>query len=398
MLWLFLVWRLGGLVIAFIADKVIPSSGSFQLFLKPIDLISHVPNFIQDSANFDGVNYLHIARYGYGLYQQAFFPLFPLLIHIFSFVTNGNYFIAGFLLSNVSFLIGIIVFKKYLQSIGIKPKEIFWVFLFLLLFPTAFFFGAVYTESLFFLLFVLVLYFLQKRQYWLVSICCILASFTRLIGIFLCIPIFFTVIVQQQRLHTFWQKRKFTYQNLRHFLPTCGKTMVLIFSPLLGLLIYMGYLVYTVHNPLAFYSTQSNFNAGRSTTSLILLPQVYYRYLNIFIHAQPNLIYWVAVLEFFIFNLVLLVLLYDLWALRQQKNLLNRLSLIGLNLFSLINIVLPTLTGTMSSVPRYALLSLPFFIRLGLINNKVIKGTLLILFIALYIILLALFTQGYFVS
>ena len=76
----------------------------------------------------------------------------------------------------------------------------------------------------------------------------------------------------------------------------------------------------------------------------------------------------------------------------------NRMSLIGLNLFSLINIILPTLTGTMLSVPRFALLSLSFFIRLAEINNRAVKGILLIIFIIFYIALLTLFTEGYFVS
>jgi len=41
---------------------------------------------------------------------------------------------------------------------------------FILTFPTSFFFGAVYTEGLFFLLFALTLYFLKKENYWLVSL------------------------------------------------------------------------------------------------------------------------------------------------------------------------------------------------------------------------------------
>ena len=353
----------------------------FQLFIKPIDLTSQVPNFIQDSANFDGINYLHIAKYGYGLYQQAFFPLFPLLIKLVSFVTNNNYFIAGLIISNLSFLIGIVVFKKYLGSISKNPSKITWILLFLLAFPTSFFFGAVYTESLFFLLFVSALYFTQEKRYWLVIACCILASMTRLMGVFLLIPVLFTVINQKKHIHfTDW------------------KIILAILSPGLGLLTYMLYLTYTVGNPLAFYSTQSNFNAGRTTGSLITLPQVYFRYLNIFISAQHNLVYFVAVLEFLIFNLVFAVLLYNLWILWKRKDVLNRISLIGLNLFSLINILLPTLTGTFSSVPRYALLSLSFFIQLAEINNKLVKSVILILFTILLIILLGCFTQGYFVS
>ena len=395
---LFLIWRVLGLIVAFIADKIVPSSGMFQLFIKPIDLGFQLPNFIQDSANFDGINYLHIAKYGYGLYQQAFFPLFPFLIKIVSVVTNNNYFIAGILISNLSFLIGIFVFKKYLESIGKKPKEIVWIFIFLLTFPTAFFFGAVYTESLFFLLSVLALYFMQKRKYWIVLVVCMLAALTRLIGVFLLIPLFFTVIIQQQQLHSFWKSGNLCYANLKHLIFVHGKAIALMTAPILGLLIYMFYLAYAVRNPFAFYSTQSNFHAGRSASSLIFLPQVYYRYLNIFIHAQHNLIYFVAILEFLIFNLVLVVLLYDLWILWKRKDIVNRISLIGLNIFSLINILLPTLTGTLSSVPRYTLLSLSFFIRLAEFKNKVVRSALVILFVTLFVILFVLFTQGYFVS
>jgi hypothetical protein len=389
MLGLFLIWRVFGLIIAFIADKIIPSSGDFRLVLKPIDLLFQFPSFLQDSGNFDGSNYLHIARYGYGLYQQAFFPLFPFLIHIFSFFTNHNYFIAGYIISNTSFLIGIFVFKKYLQGIGKNPKQILWIFLFLLTFPTSFFFGAVYTESVFFLFFCLALYFIQRKKYWLVGIFCILTALTRLMGVFLIIPFLFTVLIQQQKMG---------YANLKHFFLNHKKLFLIISSPIIGLLVYMLYLSFTVHNPFAFYSTQSSFLANRSTNALIFLPQVYYRYLNIFVHAQHNLVYFVAVLEFLIFNLVFIVLLYDLWTLWKRKNVEGRMSLIGLNLFSFINILLPTLTGTMLSIPRFALLSLSFFIRLAEINNMIIKVVILILFITFSAVLLVLFSQGYFIS
>jgi len=72
--------------------------------------------------------------------------------------------------------------------------------------------------------------------------------------------------------------------------------------------------------------------------------------------------------------------------------------LLALDLFSFANLLLPTLTGTFSSIPRYSLFSISIFIYLGQLKNNYIKYLILIIFVILHILLLGYFTQGYFIS
>jgi len=69
-----------------------------------------------------------------------------------------------------------------------------------------------------------------------------------------------------------------------------------------------------------------------------------------------------------------------------------------LNLFSFINLLLPTLTGTFSSIPRYALMSVSMFLYLGEIRNAAFRTGILISFFILHAVLLGFFIQGYFVG
>lgn len=381
--------RLSLLLCSFIAQKTVPYLGFFPY--KELLVEFSLPTWISSFANFDGIHYLLIAKQGYSQWEQAFFPLFPLLIKTISLVIP-NYLVSALLVSNVSFGIGLIFFNKLLKQWGIKTNT---TIFFLLSFPTAFFFGIVYTEGLFFMLFILSLYFLQRKNYWAAGLCAALSSFTRLIGIFLIIPFFFQVLVDNNARFNL----KLIIKNYKF----------LLFSPLLGLFSYMAYLWKTTGDPLFFFNSQPIFGAHRSTR-LILLPQVYFRYLRILFTASHDFQWFLSLFEISMFSFVLPILVLDLVKISQQifKSSTNlrglqwpiktSYKLLGLNIFSLINLVLPTLTGTFSSIPRYALFSLSFFIYLTQIKSKEIQWGIVILFITLQIILFSLFVQGYFVG
>jgi hypothetical protein len=155
----------------------------------------------------------------------------------------------------------------------------------------------------------------------------------------------------------------------------------------------MVYLYLSTGNWLAFFHAQSVFGEARSTT-LIFLPQVYYRYFKIFITAAWNFQYFVSLVEVITFSGVLGVLLLDLRIQIQKQDF----PLIALNLFSLANILLPTLTGSFMSIPRFALLSLSFFVCLSQIKSKLALSLLISFFAVLQLILLSFFIQGYFIS
>ena len=357
---LFVVWRVLDFLVTYFAPFFISYLGFFPY--KELLADFNLPHWLNSLANFDGIHYLLIARQGYSQWEQAFFPLYPLLIKLLTFVVN-NGLIVSLLISNIAFLIGLFILSRLIDK-----KHAFWFLVFILVFPTSFFFGAVYTEGLFFLLFVSTLYFLKKQKYLLTSLVVTLASLTKLIGVFLIIPIFFH-----------WIKKR--------------KSFATIAAPLVGLGIYCIYLFKTTGDPFFFLTSQPIFGANRST-SLIFLPQVVWRYIKIFITAAHNFQYFISLLEFSIFMLVFVILAFDLLKNFKIRNV-ERLSL---NLFSFANLILPTLTGTFSSVPRYALFSLSFFLYLAEIRNKWAKMIIALVFLILHVVLLGFFSQGYFIS
>ncbi len=367
----FLLWRIFDFLIIFFSQRIIPYLGFFPY--KDQLPGFNLPNWISALANFDGLHYISIARDGYAQYEQAFFPLYPLLIKFLTPLFFNNQLLTGLIISNVSFLLGLIIFYKYLNKgvINHTPTTIF----LLLAFPTSFFFGAVYTEGLFFLLLISTLYFLKKERYLLVAIFAFLASITRLIGVFLIIPIVF---------HFFSKNKR---SNIYH--------LVSIISPFLGLAIYCFYLWKTTGDPFFFLTSQPIFGANRSS-HLIFLLQVYWRYLKIFFTANWDFRYFVSILEFSFFSFVLIILILDL--IKNCKLKIKNWERIALNIFSFVNLILPTLTGTFSSIPRYVLFSLSFFIYLAQIKNVFIKYLVIGIFLIFHILLLGYFSQGYFIS
>ncbi|KKP86510.1 MAG: hypothetical protein UR89_C0021G0012 [Candidatus Roizmanbacteria bacterium GW2011_GWA2_35_8] len=393
---LFFVWRIVGFLIMYLAPKFIPYLGFFPYREQLVTL--HKPIFLTPLANFDGINYLVIATQQYHQYIQAFFPLYPTLIKLFLSIFNDGL-VAGLVISNISFFIGLYIFNKYLRLTltNFNHLQPILTILFILSFPTSFFFGAVYTEGLFFLLLISTLYFLKKERYFLVGFFAILASLTRFVGVFLIIPILLHLI-QKSKVKS--QKYK---SKLLSFL-----YLILLMSPFFGLSIYCYYLWKTTGDPLFFLNVQPIFGANRST-HLILLPQVIWRYLKIFFTADWNFQYFTSVIEFLFFAFVFTVLIFDLFkhlkftlpAGRQGKNFKFKIlnfTRLGLSLFSLANIVLPTLTGTLSSIPRYSLFSISMFIFLSEIKNNLLKTAIIIIFLILHVVLFGFFRQGYFVS
>ncbi|PIV37513.1 hypothetical protein COS31_04225 [Candidatus Roizmanbacteria bacterium CG02_land_8_20_14_3_00_36_15] len=370
---LFLIWRIVDVFVAFVAPRLIPYLGFFA-YQK--DLASyHLPKIISSLANFDGLYYLRIAQRGYQQYEQVFFPFYPFLVRIFSPVFINNYLMSGLFISNLSFLLGLIIFYKYLL-LTMKPFSHLAI-IFFLLFPTSFFFGVAYTEGLFFLLIILSLYFLKKNRLFFAGFCGFLAALTRVQGVLLIIPFCLEAVRILKNKRKFWS------------------ISLVSITPVLGLLTYMRYLLKTTGDQFYFFHSQTVFGPSRST-KIILLPQVFYRYLKIFLTSQHNFQYFISAFEFITFSFALIILILDF--IENFKLKIKNFSLIGLNLFSLANILLPTFTGSFMSIPRFALLSLSFFVFLGRIKNRLITLSLLVLFLIFHIVLLGFFIQGYFVS
>jgi hypothetical protein len=330
-------------------------------------------------ANFDGVHYANIAFEGYREFEQAFFPLYPVLIRSVGTYMNNNHVLAGVFISFVSLFIACNLLLKVLREYYGDIKAFFAVIL-ILAFPTAFYFQAVYTESLFFALCATTIYFLHEKKPNKAAMVAALSSLARIQGVFL---VFFFIFY-------FYNPKRTLVQNIsllfkKHFL--------YLLSPFVGLGIYMLYLYITKHDALYFFSAQPTFGANRST-SIILLPQVYFRYIKIFLTASHNFQFFVAVVEFIFFNVSFILSGYVGYRGFKNKNWFE----VSLSLFSLAYIILPSLTGTFSSIPRYSLLALAQYIGLLNIKRKKYQVVLVVIFSILQVILLSLFSRGYFIS
>lgn len=358
---LFGTWRIILFVIAFLSPYIIAEFGATFPYYQERLIASNLPHFLWSFGNFDGVHYLGIAKDGYAYqFTQAFFPFYPLIVRFISSFTLDNYLLSALLVSNVFFLAGLIFFFKLISE-NYGKKTAYWSIIFLLAFPTSFYFGAIYTEGIFFALLTTSFYFAQKNKIILSSIIGSFASATRFIGIVL-IP-------------SLWQFDK----------PALKRNLPLLLIPA-GLLIYMLYLKLQFDNPFYFLTSQSIFGQSRSTTQIILLPQVFYRYINI-LFTTSGLPFFNALLELSATIFAYLILIFNFKSIKP-----------GWLIFSLVSITIPTLTGTLASMPRYVLLAFPIFIVLAQIKSLYSKMAILIIFICLSIILVTLFTRGYWVA
>src|SRR3990172_761078 len=132
-------------------------------------------NIIDMHARWDSYWYLDIAQNGYYLRENdtlanvVFFPLYPFLMKVLSFLVFGNLILAGWFLSSVFLILAVGYLYKLVLEFhkDLDPKL---VLLMMLTFPTAFFFNAVYTESLFLFLSVVSFYYALKKNFLLAGI------------------------------------------------------------------------------------------------------------------------------------------------------------------------------------------------------------------------------------
>jgi hypothetical protein len=122
----------------------------------------------------------------------------------------------------------------------------------------------------------------------------------------------------------------------------------------------MYYLNQSLNDPLYFIHAQPYFSAHRQIGNLTLWPQVVWRYLKMLVTVNPvTPTYFTLSLEFAI-GIGFAVLSVLTW---------KKLGA-ALGLYTLANYLLPTFTGSFSSVPRYVLILFPAFIVLTQYINK----------------------------
>ncbi len=355
---LFLVWRITTFFASYISIYIIPNFGNRFPYVETLKSYN-LPHWIWAFGNFDGVHYLRIARDGYAYqYTQAFFPFYPILIKLVSFITFGNSLIAALIISNMSFLIALMIFYKLVVKIY-NPKVALWAIIFILTFPTSFYFGAAYAEGLFFLMIISSFYLADQNKNWQSAVVGLFASATRLVGLFLGILVL--------------PNKKSKFRPVFLLIP-------------FGLIGYMIYLQYKFNNALYFLTAQSAFGQSRETAKIVLLPQVFYRWINQLLTTH-GLVFVNSVFELSATVIALILLAIGIKTTKKEWVI-----------FSLIAIIVPTLTGSLGSMPRYVLIAFPMYITMAQIKNNAIKSAIALVFAILLFITTVYFSQGYWVA
>src|SRR3990167_3147588 len=234
---IFLFWRLGLLLITYLGSFTFPLVANGALgAIGP----GRQFDFWKSQAQWDSGHYLQIAERGYLLNSDfAFFPFFPALIKFFALILNGNYLLSGLLISNLAFVVFLLIFYKFVKDKYSKDIAFFATVTYLV-FPTSFFAVSYYSESVFLLLVILTLKFLKDEKFLLASIATFFASLTRLFGIFLAISI----------VYSYFANIKFKFNKI-------DARMLHIVVAFLGLAVYSLYLFANFNSPLKFLNVQS---------------------------------------------------------------------------------------------------------------------------------------------
>lgn len=338
-------------------------------------------------ANFDGVHYLTIA--GDGNYRDGadgrFFPLYPYLIRIpYVILGSGAFmglkeFTLAFLISNAIFL-GALIALYRLILLDYSKKVAVTTLILLLVFPTSFFFGSFYSEGTFLLISILTLYYLRKKDYSKASYFTLLLTLTRIVGVCM-IPIvsFYYIKSHKKELLTLAQKS--------------WKERWILLKPLVimpaGILCIILYCYFRWHDPLYFVHAQQLAVNGRAVGKIIFFPQTLIRYTKILLTVPyTQYAWWISLLEFCSFFFGAIGLWYA-WKKGIQKSYI---------FFSLFTFLIATQSGTFNGLPRYVLVLFPVFLALGLNKSWIVKGIYILVGLIALFLLLAYFSQGYFVS
>lgn len=247
--------------IAFLVTRLIVFAGAYLAD-------SLLPTVSNDDARgvtaiwnrWDTVWYVEIVEQGYHFIPDekssvAFFPLYPLMIASLGILVNDPV-LAGLLISNACFLGALILLyrlvERELQNRLIAARTVFYI----AAFPTAFFFSAAYSESLFLLLSIAAFTCARQHKWLWAALWGALGAASRPLGIL----IFGVVLLEWLQSHD-WKLNQIlqrqTWLNLGLALRNDSMNLLIICLIPLGLVAYMVYLQIIVGNPMAFWIAQS---------------------------------------------------------------------------------------------------------------------------------------------
>ncbi len=339
-------------------------------------------------ATWDAQHYICLAEKGYGPGQMSnnFFPLYPLLIKAFQPIFLENYFLTGLVLSNFLSFLMMTIFYLFVRKL-FTPEIAFLSGVFMLVFPTHFYFNLVYTESLFLTLVLIFFYSLYMEKIFLTFFSAFLLPLAKAQGIFLVFPLLVFLIFQKR-------ERRLT------------KQWFLIAGFALGVITYLFLMKYYTGSFFSGFTTQNEYVSANSIANIFNLKDWFLRN---FIHITYTLHDFTTSIIDRLFFLCFLVLLYFVYTnksaiyksprglappydffsrtgttssvvLQGQSNVVSDSQIDNgpvskkldktLFCYTFIMGVVPALMGSFMSYARYLLMVFPIFIVLALLLRQ----------------------------
>ncbi len=366
---LFLVWWVilqGFAMLAFNRFRLTQPDTAYAWTAQPSGFFpAQWHDFAEIHARWDSGFYTWIAREGYTADNAAFLPLYPVLIRGASLLwpllgqpepTIIGLMPVAFMVSNLAALGAVFALYKLVQ-LDVSEVESQRGLFYFLVFPTAFFLTANYTESLFILWAALSFYFARGGQWARAGTVGALAMLTRATGVAL-----FAGLALE------WWTQRHTSR---------WRGLWLLLMPL-AFVAFVWYLQQT--QGLSFFDTQLRMFGRMPINFAALLPSLDWAHVQVDAAAQANLELDLGI--------GVLVIIGSLIVARRWRW--------SYGVFGVLCIMLPLISGSTVSFSRYALAAFPVPLMLarnehsGLLQQSYTLSATLLL--ALYT---ALFVQGY---
>lgn len=280
----------------------------------------------------DSQAYLDIAQRGYEDREAcAFYPFWPVCIHLGAWVFCGSHLLAAVILANVFSTLGLILFYELVcRQHG--PETAYQSVLLLLFYPGALFFLVPYAESLFFFLLMACLVCVRRKSYVCASAASFLLPLTRPTGIFV-LPLLAWEVFRGR---------------------SSVKAYALCLFPVFGYGAYFVIMHYWTGNAFAGFDAQQLYPAQSNISRILDLSG--------FVHCFLGFGWRHDFLHSFFDRIVFIVFLITLfWVARRD---------LGYYVYALLAGLAPALMASLMSFTRYTTLVFPVFIAWGFAMRK----------------------------
>ncbi len=367
-------FRMLSAILAFLANVTFPA---YQA--GPVTMFDRPSPFWDGFTRYDAGWYYQIARHGYRFVvggppvgvgkagKIAFFPVYPILMRCAGLLFGrapSDVYLGGILVSWTSFALAMIALF-HLARLDLPARRAERAVVLTAVFPFAFFFGLVYTESLFLLLTVLSFYGFRTRRWWLGGAAGALATATRVNGI-LMLPALAWIA---------WRAAPPTRRDR-------ARAAAGVLSVTAGVAAYSVFVYRLSGNPFEWAASISrwDYHPGGApwAAPLALITRILmhpYAYLAGDRMAPYDTLYGVT-------GILFLAAVPLVW---------RRLGA-AYGLFMLLNLWLPLSSGAFEGVGRYCSVLFPCFIWLASIKSRHAGTALVVVFAMFYTLALALFT------